>query len=68
MYVVMCEMIKCVKIIKCLFVECVDVLGVFEVLVSDVRMVFKGKDGDDAWRARGEAYVYAYDLMFGDFR
>ena len=67
-HAVTCETIKRVKIIKRLFAECADASGALEALASDARTVSKGKDGDDAWRARGEAYVYAYDLMFGDSR
>ena len=63
-HAVTCETIRHVRAIKTLFVDVGDPL---EALTRDPEES-SGREGDQAWRARAEAYAYAYDLLFGSAR
>lgn len=64
-HAVTCETIRHVRAIKTLFVDVGDPL---EALTRDPEGSSSGREGDRAWRARAEAYAYAYDLLFGSAR
>ena len=65
-HAVTCETIKSARVIRALFADVGGALGTLATMNSNGTETRGNDADDDAWTRRGEAYVRAYETLFGN--
>ena len=68
-HAVTCETIKSARVVRALFADVGGALGrlaTTDANGTEMNGTAAADDDDDAWRRRGEAYVRAYETLFGN--